>query len=112
MVPGATPIRYQESGPYFREPAPRGHLSDYPGGLNGSTQHSARTHIDPLNPQHLSETGPFGSCPLNRQLTLRRASVFQEPGTPENPGSCAESMRENRNVFINGGETRGLGRGE
>jgi hypothetical protein len=34
------------------------------------------------------------------------------PGTQENPGSCAESMWENRNVFINYGETRGLRRGE
>jgi len=45
-------------------------------------------------------------------LKSRRASVFQEPGTLENPGSCAEFIWETRYVFINGRETCRLGRGK
>jgi Reverse transcriptase (RNA-dependent DNA polymerase) len=49
--------------------------------------------------------------PLNRQLKLQRVSLVQGAGTKEKPGSCAESMWEHKNVFINGRETRRLGRG-
>jgi hypothetical protein len=48
---------------------------------------------------------------LNRQLKPRRVSLFDDPGHERNPG-LAEPMRESSDVFITGGETRGLRRGE
>jgi hypothetical protein len=54
----------------------------------------------------------MGAFPLTRQLQLRRASLIQGLVTHQNPGFCAESISEKRNVFTNNGEARGLRLGE
>src|SRR5260370_38597310 len=48
---------------------------------------------------------------LSGQLKPRRVSLFEDPEHERNPGSSAESMRESSDVFIAGGETRGVRRG-
>lgn len=48
---------------------------------------------------------------LNGKLKPRRVSLSEDPGYERNPG-LAEPMRESRDVFITGGDTHGLRRGE
>jgi len=66
---------------------------------------------EPSEAHDFPQNGLLGTFPSNRQIKSRRVNLFREAGYKRNPGSHVESAVGEQDVFINGGETRKLGRG-